>query len=82
MELMREKIEELLKQESLINEYGVRLHFIGDMQLLTEPVRVALEKAMRVTAHNNQRVLLICVAYTSRHEIVHAVQEFCKEKTE
>ena len=43
---MREKIEELLKQESLINEYGVRLHFIGDMQLLTEPVRVALEKAM------------------------------------
>ena len=82
MELMREKIEELLKQESLINEYGVRLHFIGDLQLLTEPVRASVEKAMRVTAHNNQRVLLICVAYTSRHEIVHAVQEFCKEKTE
>ncbi|TKY58361.1 Rubber cis-polyprenyltransferase HRT2 [Spatholobus suberectus] len=80
MELMREKIEELLQQESLINEYGVRLHFIGDMQLLTEPVRVAVEKAMRVTAHNNQRVLLICVAYTSCHEIVHAVQECCKEK--
>ncbi|XP_027347288.1 dehydrodolichyl diphosphate synthase 6-like [Abrus precatorius] len=80
MELMREKIEELLQQESIINEYGVRLHFIGDMQLLTEPVRIAVEKAMRVTAHNNQRVLLICVAYTSRHEIVHAVQECCKEK--
>ncbi|KAG4992144.1 hypothetical protein AAZX31_09G181200 [Glycine max] len=80
MELMREKIEELLQQESLINEYGVRLHFIGDLQLLTEPVRASVEKAMRVTAHNNQRVLLICVAYTSRHEIVHAVQECCKEK--
>nr|KYP40345.1 Dehydrodolichyl diphosphate synthase 6 [Cajanus cajan] len=75
MELMREKIEELLQQESLINEYGVRLHFIGDLQLLTEPVRAVVEKAMRVTAHNNQRVLLICVAYTSRHEIVNAVQE-------
>jgi len=80
MELMQKKIEELLEQESLINEYGVRLHFIGDMQLLTEPVRAAVEKATRVTAHNNQRVLLICVAYTSRHEIVHAVQECCKEK--
>ncbi|QCD82152.1 ditrans [Vigna unguiculata] len=79
MELMQKKIEELLEQESLINEYGVRLHFIGDMQLLTEPVRAAVEKATRVTAHNNQRVLLICVAYTSRHEIVHAVQECCKE---
>ncbi|KAL2335681.1 hypothetical protein Fmac_016894 [Flemingia macrophylla] len=80
MELMREKIEELLQQESLINEYGVRLHFIGDLKLLTEPVRVVVEKAMRVTAHNNQRVVLICVAYTSRHEIVNAVQECCKEK--
>lgn len=80
MELMREKIEELLQQESIINEYGVRLHFIGNMQLLTEPVRIAAEKAMRVTAHNQERVLLICVAYTSRDEIVHAVQESCKDK--
>ncbi|BAT75310.1 hypothetical protein VIGAN_01315100 [Vigna angularis var. angularis] len=80
MELMRKKIEELLEQESLINEYGVRLHFIGDMKLLTDPVRAGVEKATRVTAHNNQRVLLICVAYTSCHEIMHAVQECCKEK--
>lgn len=80
MELMREKIEELLQQESIINEYGVRLHFIGNMQLLTEPVRIAAERAMRVTAHNQERVLLICVAYTSRDEIVHAVQESSKDK--
>lgn len=80
MELMREKIEELLQQESIIHEYGVRLHFIGNLQLLAEPVRLAVEKAMRVTAHNNERVLLICVAYTSRDEIVHAVEESCKDK--
>ncbi|KAF7829052.1 dehydrodolichyl diphosphate synthase 6-like [Senna tora] len=80
MDLMREKIEEILEQESIVNEYGIRLHFIGNLQLLTEPVRVAMEKAMRVTAHNNQRVLLICIAYTSRDEMVHAVQESCKDK--
>ncbi|XP_028804050.1 dehydrodolichyl diphosphate synthase 6-like [Neltuma alba] len=80
MDLMREKIEELLQKESIINEYGIRLHFIGNLQLLTEPVRAAMEKAMKVTAHNNQRVLLLCVAYTSRDEIVHAVQESCKDK--
>ncbi|CAJ2635914.1 unnamed protein product [Trifolium pratense] len=80
MDLMREKIEELLQKESIINEYGVRIHFIGNMQLLTEPVRVAAEKAMRVTAKNQERVLLICVAYTSTDEIVHAVQESCKDK--
>ncbi|KAK2372938.1 Undecaprenyl pyrophosphate synthetase family protein [Trifolium repens] len=80
MDLMREKIEELLQQESIINEYGIRIHFIGNMQLLTEPVRVAAEKAMRVTAKNQERVLLICVAYTSTDEILHAVQESCKDK--
>ncbi|XP_054824136.1 dehydrodolichyl diphosphate synthase CPT3 isoform X2 [Prosopis cineraria] len=80
MDLMREKIEELLQEESIVNEYGIRLHFIGNLQLLTEPVRAAVEKAMRVTAQNNQRVLLLCVAYTSRDEIVRAVQESCKDK--
>ncbi|WJX88974.1 ditrans,polycis-polyprenyl diphosphate synthase [Trifolium repens] len=80
MDLMREKIEELLLKESIINEYGIRIHFIGNMQLLTESVRVAAEKAMRVTAKNQERVLLICVAYTSTDEIVHAVQESCKDK--
>ncbi|MED6136110.1 hypothetical protein PIB30_052969 [Stylosanthes scabra] len=76
---MREKIEELLQDESIINEYGVKLHFIGNLQLLAEPVRISMEKAMKVTAHNKQRVLLVCVAYTSSDEIVHAVQESCKE---
>ncbi|XLS71143.1 hypothetical protein HN51_028008, partial [Arachis hypogaea] len=37
MELMREKIEELLQNESIINEYGVKLCFIGNLQLLAEP---------------------------------------------
>ncbi|XP_028795266.1 rubber cis-polyprenyltransferase HRT2-like isoform X2 [Neltuma alba] len=80
MNLMQEKIEELLQEDSIINEYGIRLHFIGNLQLLTEPVRAAVEKAMRATAHNNQRVLLLCVAYTSRDEIVRAIQESCKDK--
>ncbi|RYQ94808.1 hypothetical protein Ahy_B08g089743 [Arachis hypogaea] len=38
-----------------------------------------MEKAMNVTAHNKQRVLLVCVAYTSSDEIVHAVEESFKE---
>ncbi|XLS66275.1 hypothetical protein HN51_026249, partial [Arachis hypogaea] len=47
MELMREKIEELLQDESIINEYGVKLRFIGNLQLLAEPVRISMEKAMK-----------------------------------
>lgn len=82
MDLMQEKIEGLLKEESIVNQYGIRVYFIGNLNLLNEPVRVAAENVMRATAKNTKCVLLICVAYTSTDEIVHAVQESCLEKWE
>lgn len=82
MDLLVEKIEDLLRDESIVSKYGMRLYFIGNLTLLTGPVRAAAEKAMRATAHNTRAVLLICVAYTSCDEMVHAVQESCKEKTD
>ncbi|XP_010252332.1 PREDICTED: dehydrodolichyl diphosphate synthase 6-like [Nelumbo nucifera] len=80
MDLMMEKIDELLKEESIVNSHGVRINFSGDLKLLHEPVRLAAEKAMRATAKNTNVVLSVCVAYTSANEIVHAVEESCKEK--
>lgn len=80
MDLMLEKIEGLLKEENIVNEYGVRVYFIGNLKLLNEPLRVAAEKAMRVTANNTKTALLICVAYTSSDEIIHSVEESCNEK--
>lgn len=81
MDLMLEKIEGLLKEESIVNEYGVRVFFIGNLKLLNEPLRVAAEKAMRVTAKNTKTVLFICVAYTSSDEITHSVEEACNSKS-
>ncbi|XP_009784841.1 dehydrodolichyl diphosphate synthase CPT3-like [Nicotiana tabacum] len=80
MDLMLEKIEGLLHKESVVNQYGVRVHFVGNLKLLSEPVRVAAEKAMQATANNTNSTLLICVAYSSTDEIVHAVQSSCQEK--
>lgn len=80
MDLMLEKIEGLLKEESIVNQYGVRLYFIGNLNLLHEPVRNAAEKAMLATAKNTKTVLLICVAYTSTDEITHSAQESCVKK--
>lgn len=80
MDLMQEKIEGFLKEESIVNQYGVRVWFIGNLKLLNEPVRIAAEKAMQATAQNTKTMLLICVAYTSTDEIAHSAQESCKEK--
>lgn len=80
MNLIQEKIEELNEKESIVNLYGVRVHFIGNLNLLSEPVKSAAERVMHATAHNSKHVLSICIAYTSRDEIVNAVEETCQEK--
>ncbi|KAL1127006.1 hypothetical protein V6Z11_A13G150800 [Gossypium hirsutum] len=80
MDLMLKKIEEILKKQSIVNRYGVRVIFSGNLKLLSEPVRLAAERAMLATAKNSKAVLSICVAYTSTNEIMHAVQESCEEK--
>lgn len=78
MDLMLEKIEGLLKEESVVSQYGVRVYFIGNLKLLNEPVRLAAEKAMKATAKNTRSILLVCVAYTSTDEIAHAAQQSCQ----
>lgn len=80
MELIQEKIEWLVKEDSIVNQYGVRVHFVGDLKLLDDSVRFAAEKAMAATAGNSKAVLSICIAYTSTNEIVNAVQQSCEEK--
>lgn len=80
MDLMHEKIQGLLKEQSIVNQYGVRVFFVGNLKLLHEPVRIAAEKVMAATAQNTDTVLLICVAYSSSHEMVHSVEESCKRK--
>ncbi|KAJ4714363.1 Alkyl transferase, partial [Melia azedarach] len=57
MDLLLEKINWFLKEESIVNQYGVRVYFIG-------------------------LVLSICLAYTSRDEIVHAVEESSMDKSD
>lgn len=80
MQLLLEKIEGLLEEESIVNRFGVRVNFIGNLKLLSEPIKLAAERAMNATAHNSKAVLSICIAYTSTDEIVHSVEETCKEK--
>ncbi|KAM3362878.1 dehydrodolichyl diphosphate synthase CPT3 [Capsicum galapagoense] len=80
MDLLLEKIQELLHDKSMVNQYGVRVHFVGNLKLLREPVRVAAEEVMKATANNTKITLLVCLAYSSTDEIVHAVQASCQEK--
>ncbi|KAK3206028.1 hypothetical protein Dsin_020074 [Dipteronia sinensis] len=80
MDLMLEKVEVLLQEEIIVKQYGVRICFLGRLQLLSQPLRIAAEKAMKATANNTKIVIFICVAYTSTDEIIHAIQQSCIDK--
>ncbi|XP_047328630.1 dehydrodolichyl diphosphate synthase CPT3-like [Impatiens glandulifera] len=79
MKLMQEIIEGIIEKESVANRYGVRVYFVGNLNLLPKPLMLAAERAMAATAGNSRTVLSICLAYTSTDEIVHAVQEACEK---
>ncbi|CAL9077845.1 unnamed protein product [Musa acuminata var. zebrina] len=81
MDLMKEKIDELLEEGSIVQKYGFRINFWGSLDLLSEPVRLAAEKAMTHTADNTGPVLSICVAYTSTNEIMRAIKKSCARKS-
>ncbi|XP_073021360.1 dehydrodolichyl diphosphate synthase CPT3-like [Primulina eburnea] len=82
MQLIREKLDWLIDRESVLNEYGVRVYVIGNFELLSNSVKLAAKRAMDATADNSKSVLLICIAYTSTDEIVHAIEKTYEEKSE
>ncbi|WOL06497.1 hypothetical protein Cni_G15231 [Canna indica] len=82
MNLMMVKIDELLDKKSIVHEFGLKINFWGNLDLLTEPVRLAAEKAMASTINNSGPVLSICVAYTSTNEIIRAINKTCARNKE
>lgn len=60
---------------SRLNARGVRMHFIGDRQRLSEKVRAGLHQAELTTAANNQLVFNICFNYGGRWDIAQAAQK-------
>ncbi|KAF8733081.1 hypothetical protein HU200_015445 [Digitaria exilis] len=82
MQLMEEKINELLEKQSVIDKLNCKVNFWGNLELLCEPVRLAAQKLMASTAGNTGPVLSVCMPYNSTSEIVNAVSEVYAERRE
>ena len=80
MELMEEKISELLKSRGVINKVNCKINFWGNLDMLTEPVKLAAQKLMATTAGNTGLVFSVCMPYNSTSEIVNAVNKLCAER--
>ncbi|KAF9006982.1 Decaprenyl diphosphate synthase-like protein [Cyathus striatus] len=74
MSLAEDKLLELCRHGDLLDQYGVRLNVVGNVDLLPDNVRNAARKAETMTRHNKSAIFNLCMPYTSRDEITTAVQ--------
>lgn len=80
MDLMLEKVELTIDQANSGTLNGVRVIFAGDLNSLNERFRAAAQRLMEITEKNRGLMVVVCVAYSTSQEIVHAVRESCVKK--
>jgi ditrans,polycis-polyprenyl diphosphate synthase len=78
MNLFEEKLEEFGNHRSLIQRHGVCVRVVGDVSLLRESTRRAVDKIMRDTQNESNAILYIACPYTS-HEEMHRARMIVEE---
>ena len=69
----------LAKEIPELSAQGVRLEAIGRLEELPASTRKALEQAQAATAANDKLTLILALSYSSRMEIVEAIQAMTRE---
>lgn len=77
--LMNLLVHTIMSELDELDKNGVRLRTIGDIENLPENCREELLKGMERTAHHDRIELILALSYSSRWEIVNAVQSIIKE---
>ena len=65
----------LSREVQRLKANGVRLHFVGNRQQLSEKVQASLRQAETVTADNQRLVFNVCFNYGGRWDIAQAAQQ-------
>ena len=73
--LMELLIDTIRKEVDTLNKNNIRLHMIGDMQMLPESAQHELQEAMELTGANTGLNLIMALSYSSRWELVHAMRQ-------
>ena len=77
--LMELLVETIRNEVPTLNKNNIRLHVIGDMSMLPEYAKIALEEALEMTSHNTGLNLVMALSYSSRWELVEAVRKIADE---
>ncbi len=72
--LMALLVDTIRKEVPILNKNNIRLHVIGDMNMLPQFAHDELNEALEMTSHNTGLNLIMALSYSSRWELVNAVK--------
>jgi undecaprenyl diphosphate synthase len=78
--LMTLFVETIEKEIVTLNKNNISLNAVGDIDSMPEINRKKLYETIRKTAQNDRMVLTLALSYSSRNEIVMAVQKMIESK--
>lgn len=73
--LMTLLAETVRKEVPILNKNNIKLHVIGDMEMLPPFALKALEESKNLTSHNTGLNLIMALSYSSRWELTNAVKK-------
>jgi undecaprenyl diphosphate synthase len=77
--LMELLIETIKQEVSTLNKNNIRLHVIGNVEMLPLPAQKELDEAAEATKSNTGLNLIMALSYSSRWEIIHAIKKIAVE---
>lgn len=77
--LMELLVETIRKETETLNKNSIKLHVIGDMNMLPEYARKELNESLEITARNTGLNLIMALSYSSRWELVQAVKQIAED---
>lgn len=72
--LMALLVDTIRKEVAILNKNNIKLHVIGDMQMLPDFAKEELQEALEMTSQNTGLNLIMALSYSSRWELVNAVK--------
>lgn len=67
-------VETIRKETETLNKNNIKLHVIGDVKMLPEYAQNELNESLQITSTNTGLNLVMALSYSSRWELVQAVQ--------
>jgi len=71
--------EYIAREANELEEKGVRVRMLGELERLTPPAAAAVDRVMSQTAHNDKLTLNLFISYGSRAEILRATQSIAAD---